>query len=137
VLLILFFPILDTSWAIVRRVAKGKSPFEPDAGHIHHRLLQTGLSQKKVAYLIYAVSASLGLVAASLVKQGNYFLVLAGTVLLMAVFFAEVLNRHRQRRGGKPGPDFDDDQGPEPEDEKKNSSANGGKPKKAANKGGS
>ena len=111
VLLILFFPILDTSWAILRRVAKGRSPFEPDAGHIHHRLLQTGLSQKKVAYLIYFVSAALGLLAASLVHQERYFLMLAGTVLLMAVFFAEVLNRHRQRRGkGTAGEaDLDDD----------------------------
>ena len=99
VFLILFFPLLDTSWAIVRRLAKGKSIFAPDAGHIHHRLLQAGLSQKKVAYLIYTVSAVLGLAAAALVQQQTYFLVLASSVLIMAVFFAEVLNRHRQRRG--------------------------------------
>jgi hypothetical protein len=117
VLLILFFPILDTSWAILRRVARGRSPFEPDAGHIHHRLLQTGLSQKKVAYLIYFVSATLGLVAASLVHQQKYFLMLAGTVLVMAVFFAEVLNRHRQRRGVLGSGNIEDDD----PDEKKNS----------------
>jgi UDP-GlcNAc:undecaprenyl-phosphate/decaprenyl-phosphate GlcNAc-1-phosphate transferase len=98
VLLILFFPILDTSWAIVRRVATGRSIFSPDAGHIHHRLLQAGLSQKKVAYLLYGVSAMLGLVAAILVHQQAYFLKLAILVLLMAVFFAVVLNGHRQRR---------------------------------------
>jgi len=98
-LLILFFPLLDTSWAIVRRLAKGKSIFAPDAGHIHHRLLQAGLSQKKVAYIIYGVSALLGLAAAALVDMQWYFLKLAGAVVLMALFFAEVLNRHRQRRG--------------------------------------
>jgi UDP-GlcNAc:undecaprenyl-phosphate GlcNAc-1-phosphate transferase len=116
VLLILFFPILDTSWAILRRVARGRSPFEPDAGHIHHRLLQTGLSQKKVAYLIYFVSATLGLVAASLVHQQKYFLMLAGTVLVMAVFFAEVLNRHRQRRGVLGSGNIEDD---DPDEKKK------------------
>jgi UDP-GlcNAc:undecaprenyl-phosphate GlcNAc-1-phosphate transferase len=109
VLLILFFPILDTAWAIVRRVAKRRSIFEPDAGHIHHRLLQAGLSQKKVAYLIYLVSAILGLVAASLVNQQKYFLILSGVVLSMAVFFAEVLNRHRQRPSRGPDPDEDED----------------------------
>jgi UDP-GlcNAc:undecaprenyl-phosphate GlcNAc-1-phosphate transferase len=98
VLLILFFPILDTSWAIVRRVARGRSIFSPDAGHIHHRLLQAGLSQKKVAYLLYGVSAALGLLAATLVNQQTYFLKLAVLVLFMAGFFSEVLNRHRQRR---------------------------------------
>ncbi|MBI4534453.1 MAG: undecaprenyl/decaprenyl-phosphate alpha-N-acetylglucosaminyl 1-phosphate transferase [Candidatus Melainabacteria bacterium] len=98
VLLILFFPLLDTSWAIVRRVIKRKSIFAPDAEHIHHRLLQTGLSQKNVAYLIYGVSAILGLIAAHLVNQEGYFLTLGLSVLAMAIFFAEVLNRHRQRR---------------------------------------
>ncbi len=97
-LLIFFFPILDTSWAIVRRVAKGVSPFEPDAGHIHHRLLNAGLSQKKVAYLIYGITAGLGLLAAWVVHQQLYFLSLCASVIFMAVFFAEVLNRHHQRK---------------------------------------
>jgi UDP-GlcNAc:undecaprenyl-phosphate/decaprenyl-phosphate GlcNAc-1-phosphate transferase len=105
--LILFFPLLDTTWAIVRRLANRKSIFEPDAGHIHHRLLQRGLSQKKVAYLIYAVSALMGLVAAACVNQLQYFCTLAVSVLVMAVFFAEVLNRHRQRKNVD-GNDVDD-----------------------------
>jgi len=102
VILILFFPIIDTSWAIIRRVAKGKSIFTPDAGHIHHRLLQAGLSQKKVAYLLYGLTAVLGLVAAYFVNQQEYFLKLGGSVLLMAVFFAEVLNRRHQKRSLPP-----------------------------------
>jgi UDP-GlcNAc:undecaprenyl-phosphate GlcNAc-1-phosphate transferase len=102
VILILFFPIIDTTWAIIRRVAKGKSIFTPDAGHIHHRLLQAGLSQKKVAYLLYGLTAILGLVAAFFVHQQEYFLKLGVAVLLMAVFFAEVLNRHHQKRPPRP-----------------------------------
>lgn len=125
VLLILFFPILDTAWAIIRRVAKGRSIFEPDAAHIHHRLLQAGLSQKKVAYLIYFVSAVFGLVAASLVHQGKYFLMLSGGVLIMAVFFAEVLNRHRQRRSKKNVPDSPGAAG-DANDDEQNQSEDGG-----------
>jgi UDP-GlcNAc:undecaprenyl-phosphate GlcNAc-1-phosphate transferase len=98
VLLILFFPLLDTTWAIIRRVSRGKSIFQPDAEHIHHRLLQAGLTQKTAAYIIYGISAALGLVAAHLVKQDSYFLILSVSVLAMAVFFAEVVNRHRQRK---------------------------------------
>jgi len=100
--LILFFPLLDTSWAIVRRLIKGRPIFQPDAEHIHHRLLQAGFSQKTVAYLIYGVSAALGLLAASLVNQQLYFISLSGAVLAMALFFAEVLNRHRQRKANAP-----------------------------------
>lgn len=98
-MLILFFPLLDTSWAIVRRLARGQSIFAPDAEHIHHKLLRTGLSQKKVAYLIYAFSGLLGLAAAWFVGQQGYYLTVCGVVLVMALFFAEVLNRHR--RGDK------------------------------------
>lgn len=95
--LILFFPLLDTSWAVIRRMAAGRSIFSPDAGHIHHRLLRAGLSQKKVAYLIYAVSGLLGLIAAFFVNQHWYFLSISGALIVMALFFSEVLNRHRQR----------------------------------------
>jgi UDP-GlcNAc:undecaprenyl-phosphate/decaprenyl-phosphate GlcNAc-1-phosphate transferase len=105
VVLILFFPLLDTAWAIVRRMAARRSIFSPDAGHIHHRLLQAGLSQKKVAYLIYGASGLLGLIAAYLVDQHWYFLSIAGAVLVMALFFSEVLNRHRQRGKALSDPD--------------------------------
>jgi UDP-GlcNAc:undecaprenyl-phosphate/decaprenyl-phosphate GlcNAc-1-phosphate transferase len=98
VFLILFFPLIDTAWAIVRRLSTGRSIFAPDAGHIHHRLLQAGLSQKTVAYLIYGLTGALGLVAAHLVNQERYLLTLGAAVLGMALFFAEVLNRHRQKR---------------------------------------
>jgi UDP-GlcNAc:undecaprenyl-phosphate/decaprenyl-phosphate GlcNAc-1-phosphate transferase len=121
VLLILFFPILDTCFAIVRRALKGKPIMEPDAGHIHHRLLRAGLSQKNVAYLLYAMSAALGLVAAFCVHQQSYFLKLSLGVAAMAFFFAEVLNKHRQKRrrggrGGGPGPGAEPDpkDGPDP-----------------------
>jgi hypothetical protein len=55
------------------------------------------LDQKKVAYIIYAASTVSGFIAACFVHQQEYFLKLFGSVLLLALFFAEVLNRHRQR----------------------------------------
>lgn len=103
-LLILFFPLLDTCWAVVRRLARGKSIFSPDAEHIHHRLLKTGMSQKNVAYVIYAASGLLGLLSCAMVGWEAvklYLSVMVG-VLVMALFFAEVLNRSRQRRGELP-----------------------------------
>ena len=45
-LLVLGVPIIDTFWIIVRRLATGHSPFTPDRGHIHHRLLDIGLSPR-------------------------------------------------------------------------------------------
>lgn len=104
-MLILFFPLLDTTWAIIRRTARGKSIFAPDAEHIHHRLLNTlGQSHKKVAYVIYGFSATMGFFACSIVGQQWYYLSVGISILAMALFFAEVLNRNRQRKGEPAGP---------------------------------
>jgi UDP-GlcNAc:undecaprenyl-phosphate/decaprenyl-phosphate GlcNAc-1-phosphate transferase len=113
-LLVLFFPLLDTAWAVVRRVWKRQSIFQPDAEHIHHRLLRTGMSQKNVAYVIYAISATLGLVAAIMADQAQYYLTILAAVGVMALFFAEVLNKHRQRRGPLPPEDLPPDEPPMP-----------------------
>lgn len=63
-LLVLGVPIIDTFWIIVRRVSHGRSPFSPDRSHIHHRLLDLGLSHRATVLVIYGmcvVFALLGL----------------------------------------------------------------------------
>jgi UDP-GlcNAc:undecaprenyl-phosphate GlcNAc-1-phosphate transferase len=61
--LVLGVPIIDTFWVIVRRLVAGRSPFTPDRGHIHHRLLDLGLGHRGTVLLIYAICASLGLMS--------------------------------------------------------------------------
>ena len=61
--LVLGVPIIDTFWVIVRRLGGGRSPFTPDRGHIHHRLLDLGLGHRQTVLLIYAICASLGLMS--------------------------------------------------------------------------
>jgi UDP-GlcNAc:undecaprenyl-phosphate GlcNAc-1-phosphate transferase len=68
-LLVLGVPIIDTFWIIVRRLATGRSPFTPDRGHIHHRLLDLGLSHSQTVLVIYALC--IGLAALSLVLSGT------------------------------------------------------------------
>lgn len=62
-ILALGVPIADVLFAIVRRVMKRESPFKPDKGHLHHRLLQWGLSHKKAVLVIYAITFVLSLMA--------------------------------------------------------------------------
>jgi UDP-GlcNAc:undecaprenyl-phosphate GlcNAc-1-phosphate transferase len=62
-LLVLGVPIIDTFWIIVRRVATGHSPFTPDRGHIHHRLLDLGLSHAQTVLVIYAICIVLGVLS--------------------------------------------------------------------------
>ena len=56
-LMALSIPLLDTSLAIARRVLRRQSVFTADRGHIHHRLLDRGLTPRKVALILYAFSA--------------------------------------------------------------------------------
>ena len=56
-------PIFDTLIAIIRRVAHGQSPFHPDRGHFHHKLVDMGFSHKEAVKILYAISGIMGLVA--------------------------------------------------------------------------
>ena len=69
--LMLGLPIFDTCFAILRRVSKGQSPMAPDRGHIHHRLIDMGFSQKQTVAVLYVVSAILGLSAVVLTTNGT------------------------------------------------------------------
>ena len=68
--LLLGLPIFDTCFAILRRVSHGQSPMAPDRGHIHHRLIDMGLSQKQAVAVLYVISAILGLSAVVLTTNG-------------------------------------------------------------------
>lgn len=72
-MLVLGLPIFDVVWAIIRRVIKGKSIkaiFKADKGHLHHRLIAKGFSQKQAVLVMYAMSAALGLFAIILLESG-------------------------------------------------------------------
>lgn len=62
-MLALAFPILDTTFAILRRVINDRPIGEADHGHIHHRLLAIGLNQKQAVLSVYVISAVLGTIA--------------------------------------------------------------------------
>ena len=62
-LLVLGVPIIDTFWIIVGRLSRGRSPFTPDRSHIHHRLLDLGLSHRGTVLVIYAICAVLAVLA--------------------------------------------------------------------------
>jgi UDP-GlcNAc:undecaprenyl-phosphate GlcNAc-1-phosphate transferase len=56
-------PLFDTLFAILRRVLHGKSPFSADRGHLHHRLVDMGFTQKETVGILYAICGILGMVA--------------------------------------------------------------------------
>lgn len=80
-LLVLGLPIFDTAFAILRRVSKGKPIMEADRGHLHHKLMDMGFSQRQTVVALYVVSALLGVCAVELATNG----VLKAIILLASV----------------------------------------------------
>ncbi|HYA26163.1 MAG TPA: MraY family glycosyltransferase [Terriglobales bacterium] len=72
-------PILETTLSVLRRFLSGRPVFTADREHIHHKLLQRGLSQRQVAITLYAVSAVFALLSLFLLwpNQRSLGLVLA------------------------------------------------------------
>lgn len=53
-LAVLALPIIDMTFAVIRRTLAGHSPFHPDRGHIHHRLIDLGHSHRGAVLIMYA-----------------------------------------------------------------------------------
>jgi UDP-GlcNAc:undecaprenyl-phosphate GlcNAc-1-phosphate transferase len=83
-LLVLGVPIIDTFYVLVRRVLQGQPPFAPDRGHLHHRLLDVGLSHAQAVLLIYALTLGFGALA-FLTSGRTQALAFIGAVLLFGV----------------------------------------------------
>ena len=72
-IMILALPIFDTIWAIIRRIIKSKSikgVFKADRGHLHHRLMAKGYTQKQSVLILYGATATFGMTAIILLDSG-------------------------------------------------------------------
>lgn len=83
--LVLGFPILDAAWVITRRIVQGKSPFRGDLKHLHHRLLEVGLSDRKALLLIYAACAAFGGIAVFFEGRAKVYAIVALLALMVGV----------------------------------------------------
>ncbi|MBQ3433769.1 MAG: undecaprenyl/decaprenyl-phosphate alpha-N-acetylglucosaminyl 1-phosphate transferase, partial [Selenomonadaceae bacterium] len=79
--------ILDTTFAIVRRVRGGVPIFKPDKGHLHHRLLGVGFTQCQAVLLMYVISALFGLSAIALTAVSYQIAVLILFVVIVAIIY--------------------------------------------------
>jgi UDP-GlcNAc:undecaprenyl-phosphate GlcNAc-1-phosphate transferase len=99
-------PIADTFLAIVRRAIAGRPIFSADRQHIHHRLLDLGLSQRKAVTVLYGASILLGVVALllTLANSTETTLILAATSLLAYLGFKRLGYRPTLRDAGAQSP---------------------------------
>lgn len=90
---VLAYPLIDTLRVFTIRALQGRSPFEADQNHVHHRLLRTGLSHRGTVLLIYAFSivvTGIALVVRTESTTLSFGIDLAAAILLIALpyFFA-------------------------------------------------
>lgn len=85
--LILGLPIFDTTFAILRRLFTGKGIMTPDRGHIHHKLVDMGFTQKQSVFILYAMSCILGITAVVLAYDNAFraVILLFGVLIFVIV----------------------------------------------------
>ncbi|MDR3207142.1 MAG: undecaprenyl/decaprenyl-phosphate alpha-N-acetylglucosaminyl 1-phosphate transferase [Oscillospiraceae bacterium] len=102
--LILGLPIFDTLSAVFRRLARGKSPMSADRGHIHHRLIDMGFSQKQSVAILYTLSSILAVAAVVLTTSGELKAMLFILAVLVAVALSAKLFGGKKKAGQPPEP---------------------------------
>lgn len=91
--LIFGLPIFDTAFAMLRRILTGKSVMTPDRGHIHHKLVDMGFSKKQAVFILYAMSAILGLTAVVLAESGALRALILLITALIVIFAGSIITR--------------------------------------------
>jgi UDP-GlcNAc:undecaprenyl-phosphate/decaprenyl-phosphate GlcNAc-1-phosphate transferase len=92
-ILALGLPLFDTFFAVIRRLRSGRPIYEADRNHLHHRLMDLGLSQRRVVMLLYGISALLGICAIIITSLDGYWpLVLLCTLVFLIYLGARKVN---------------------------------------------
>ena len=102
--LVLGVPIFDTAFAIIRRTVNGRPVMSADKGHLHHRIINTGIGQRRTVLIMYCISAIMGVIAILFVQRYYVEVVILTVVaaLLTCVFIADQPSWREIMREGLP-----------------------------------
>jgi len=106
-LLVLGVPIIDTFWIIIRRLSQRRSPFSPDRGHFHHRLLDLGLDHKRAVLLIYALCGVLAIASIVLAESAGTLYAFLGIVVAFGLVLYLFSRRAQEALDARSYPDDD------------------------------
>jgi len=102
--IILGLPIFDTLFAIFRRLLNHQPIMQADRGHLHHKLMDAGLTQKQVVVILYTVTAVLGIYAVVVVESDVWKAV--ALLLILAVLSVigskEIAEKKKKNMSTKP-----------------------------------
>ncbi len=86
--LVLLIPATDFLYTFIRRILQGKSPVWGDRGHLHHKLLEIGLTHPQISLFYILGSVILGAAALTLSSQGKLFAaILIAIIVLGAILW--------------------------------------------------
>ncbi len=102
-LLILGLPLFDAMFAMLRRILTGHSPMMADRGHLHHRLIDMGFSQKQTVFILYAISGVLGITAVLLAENGTMRALVLVICVLILLLIGSLLGKDVYIPGEKNG----------------------------------
>ncbi len=101
VLLVLLVPLVDSVWAVVRRIASKRSPVWGDREHLHHQLLKLGLSVPQVCLIYYAAGLILGFLGLFLSSQEKFFAIaIIGVAIFSLLFTSFILFKRLSLKNG-------------------------------------
>ncbi len=88
---VLAVPIIDITYASLRRISKGKSPFVADSEHIHHKLLKAGFSQNMTVAILTSIAIVAGAIASYFVGSIKHYVIYI-IALVVIMFILSLIN---------------------------------------------
>ena len=94
---VLFVPLLDTMRVMFLRLTSGVSMFKPDRNHLHHIIVDFGLSHRKASFFIGFVNFSVALIMFFVIQKFNTFQSLCVLVLMffIAIMVLFLMNKNK------------------------------------------
>lgn len=100
ILLVMALPLMDFAWQVLSRIRRGRNPMAGDRGHVHFRLLDTGLlSHRAIVLLYYLFCAFFGILTLFLPSQLYKFVAFSVMLTLIAVGFGLLMRISDQISG--------------------------------------
>ena len=93
--IVLGVPIFDTSFAIIRRLASKEGIMHADRGHLHHRLIDMGFTQRETVTLLSSLTALLSLSAIVLVTGGVKRALVVIFILFMFIVSIQIYRKNK------------------------------------------
>lgn len=95
----LALPIFDTVFAIVRRLINKQPVMQADKGHLHHRLLRSGLGQRRTVLVIYGICGIMGV--ASVLFSRKQYVETVGLAAIAVMYIYVVITNPKSKLRGK------------------------------------